>query len=179
MMSRQEDIKNNNIVLVMTSKEKYKQDIVSIAKEVGLCSTKCCYVTFTEPYGFITSNLKKNGVDTSKFFFIDTVTRKVQDPPQVEDCDFVTAPNALTEISVAFSKALSDKKCDSSLFDTLSSLLIYENVHSLIQFVHNLLTKVRIASGRVVFVALKDDMNSELVKDLHMFVDKVLDETSS
>lgn len=178
-MGRQEDIKNNNIVVVMTSKEKYKEDIILLAKEMEACSTKCCYLTFTEPYGFITSNLKKNGIDVNKFFFIDTVTRKVQEPPKVDNCEFVTAPNALTEISVAFSKAINDKKCDSSLFDTLSSLLIYEDVHSLIQFVHNLLTKVRIAAGRVVFVALKDDMNSELIKDLHMFVDKVIDESSS
>ena len=174
-MDLQTEIGNNNIVLIMLSKENYRRSIIDVASFLDKNSSKVCYVCVNDPYGFVNSNLLKNSIDTKKFIFIDTLTRNVQDPPHVDNCIFVSSPSALTEISLAFSKALNEMHCDSSLFDTLSTMLVYEKSHAIIQFVHNILTKLRISSGRAVFVTLKDDSNSELIKDLFMFVDKVID----
>jgi N-acetyl-gamma-glutamylphosphate reductase len=87
----------------------------------------------------------------------------------------VSSPHALTEINIAFSKSLDEKKCDSSLFDSLSTLLAHEKVHIIIQFTHNVITKVKVSNCKAVFIALKEDVNSELIKDLYMFVDKVVE----
>ena len=121
------------------------------------------------------NNLKKNNIAVDKFFFIDTLTKKVQEPPEVDNAIFVSAPNALTEISLALTKVINEVHCDSALFDTISAFLIYEKAHTIIQFTHNVITKIRISSGKAAFIALKDDLDSELVKDLYMFVDKVVD----
>ncbi len=174
-MDMNSEVAGNSIVLLLTSREKYHAEIVEAAKAAAANFSKTCYICINQPYNFITANLGKNNIEAAKFFFVDTLTKGVQPPPNVDNCIFVSAPNALTEISLAFSKAISEKKCDGMIFDTLSALMVYENPHSLIQFVHNILTKLRIASGKAIFVALKDDLNSELVKDLYMFVDKVLE----
>jgi hypothetical protein len=171
------DLQSSDIILLIIPKERYKSEIVPLAKSLEEVSKRICYVCINEPYGFVSSNLKKNGSALEKFFFIDTLSMRVQEPPAVENCIFVSAPNALTEISLALSKALNEQKCDMVVFDALSTLLIYENAHSLIQFIHTILTKLRMASGRAVFIALKEDVNSELVKDLYMFVDKITEVT--
>lgn len=174
-MDLESEVKSNNLVLFIVTKEKYHTELVNISRTIEKNMNKICYVCINEPFNFVAGNLKKNNIPLGKFFFIDTLTKNVQAQPDVENCIFVSAPNALTEISLAFSKALNEKHCDSALFDTISTLLIYESAHSLIQFIHNVLTKLRISTGKAFFIALKDDINSELVKDLYMFVDKVLD----
>jgi hypothetical protein len=174
-MNLSEEIKNNNILLLITSKEKYHTELIEVLKVIEKNTKKTCYVCINEPYNFVINNLKKNNIPLEKFFFIDTLTKNVQEPPSVENCIFVSAPNALTEISLAFSKALNEKHCDGTLFDTISALLVYENAHSIIQFIHNIITKLRMSTGKAAFIALKEDLNSELVKDLYMFVDKVVE----
>jgi archaellum biogenesis ATPase FlaH len=174
-MNLSEEIKNSNIMLLVVPKEKYHEELIEIIRVIAENVKKTCYVCINEPYNFVVNNLKKNNIALEKFFFIDTLTMKVQEPPEVDNCIFVSAPNALTEISLAFSKVLNEVKCDSTLFDTISALMIYENPHSIVQFVHNILTKIRVSNGKAVFIALKEDINSELVKDLYMFVDKVVD----
>ena len=168
-------LSENKIVLLILSREKYNLELNQILKVLHGSARKTCYVCINEPYSYVCESLKKNDLSQQKFFFIDTVTKKVQTPPAADDCIFVSAPNALTEISLAFSKAFAERQCDAVLFDSLSMLMIYENSHSIVQFVHSLLTKLRISGGRAYFVALKDDISTELVKDLHMFVDKVVD----
>ena len=169
------EIKESSIMLLIVPKEKYNPSIIDIAKSVKLNSSRVCYVCVNNPYSFVASRLSKAGLGPENFFFIDTLTKSVQEPQPVKDCIFVSAPNALTEISLAFSKAFAEMKCDSAIFDTLSAFLIYENPHTIIQFIHNILTKIKISAGKAVFVALKEDINSELVKDLYMFVDKVVE----
>ena len=174
-MDLKSEMKESSIILLIISKDKYHGELIEAIKAIDSYSSKICYVCINSPYSFVVDNIQKNSLKPEKFFFIDTLTKSVQAPPNVNDCIFVSAPNALTEISLALTKALNEKHCDSTLFDTISTLLVYENQHSLIQFVHNVLTKLRISKGKAVFVALKDDINSELVKDLYMFVDKVID----
>jgi hypothetical protein len=174
-MGLPEELQNNNIILVMASKEKYHAEFFAILRIIDRIAAKTCYVCINEPYTFIVGSLKKNNFAVEKFFFIDTLTRKVHEPPVSDNCIFVSAPNAFTEISLGFSKAISEQHCDITLFDTLSALLVYENAHQILQFTHNLITKLRILAGRAVFIALEDDLNTELIKDLYMFVDKVID----
>ena len=174
-MTIAEDIRNNSIILVIMPKEKYHKDVMEIVRATEKNSRKVCYVCFNEPANFIARNILSNKIPLEKFFFIDTLTKNVQEVNDVDACTFVSAPNALTEISLAFSNALNEKHCDATIFDTLSALLIYENANSIIQFMHGILTKLRISGGRAVFIALKEDVNSEMVKDLYMFVDKVIE----
>ncbi len=172
-------IKENSILLLMVSKEGYRSQNIEIARALSENAQKSCYVCINAPYNFVTQNLAKNNISIDKFFFIDTLTRNVNEPAPAENCIFVSSPNSLTEISLAFSKALNEKHCDGALFDTISSLTIYQSSHTIIQFVHTILTKLRITNGKAIFVVLKDDINSDLVKDLYMFVDKVVDLSES
>jgi hypothetical protein len=169
------EIKKNQVVLFVLTKNNYTVALVEILKALENVSKKIAYITFNQPYNSLLSNFASKKIPSSKFFFIDTVTKSVKQAAAAPNCIFVSAPNALTEISVAFSKALNEQKCDSSIFDSLSMLLVYEKAHSIIQFTHNVITKLRMGQSKGIFLALKEDATSELMKDLYMFVDKVVE----
>ena len=173
-MTNTQKIEKSNIILLIVPKEKYHEEIISIRKSTANNMNKVCYICINEPYASLVDKFKNDNIPIERFFFVDTITKKIQAPPEVDNCIFVSSPTALTEISLAFSKAFEEKKCDCVLFDTLSTLLVYSDSHSIIQLMHNILTKLKISTGKAVFIALDDDADSELVKDLYMFVDKVI-----
>lgn len=174
-MGFEEDIKNSGISVIMTSKENYQNNLNKIIKASADASSTVCYLCVNRPYAAVSDNISKNNLGSEKFFYIDTLTKNVQAPPQVDNCIFVSAPNALTEISVSITKAITEHNCNMLLVDSLSSFLVYEKPHSLIQFIHSVITKLRVNNAKAVMIALNEDLNSELVKDLHMFVDKVIE----
>jgi len=53
--------------------------------------------------------------------------------------------------------------------------LIYEDPHTVLKFIHSLITKSRMQNIKLVFLALKEDAEI-LAKDLVMFVDNVVEE---
>jgi len=119
-------------------------------------------------------NLKANNLDVNKYFFIDVLTSTVKAPEPIENCEFVQSPSALTDISLAFSKAVQEMNCNNVLFDAISTLAIYQEIGEIIKFTQNLMTKARVSNVKSVYIALKED-SAELVKDLTMFVDGVVE----
>ena len=136
-------------------------------------SSKTCYVALNKPYNSIVISMKNNGIDSDKFYFIDVLTATVQTPPQVSNCTFVESPNAITDLSLAFTSTMAEKGCDSALFDAISTLRIYQEEASVIRLAQNLMTKVRVGGKKAVFITLKEDSET-LIKDLTMFVDSIV-----
>lgn len=177
-MDIKKEIRENLVTLIVLSKEQYIGRMSEVARLMNESFSKTLFISLTQPYSSALETLRKNNVPVEKFTFIDVLTSTVRDPDPDPNCSFVSSPSALTEISVAFSKAINDKKCDSAFFDSISVLTIYEDQNAVIKFVHNILTKSRVIGTKTVFVCLKEDKDIPLIKDLYMFVDKVIDLTS-
>ena len=168
------ELEQKNIILLIMPKDKYVNELMGFVKELSNAVTKTLYVSFNQPYSSIISKLDKNEINKDEFFVIDTVTSSVEKPIPVDNCTFVSAPNALTEVSVAISKYLNEG-CDGAIFDSLSTLLVHDDVHPIMHFTHSIITKLRIKNDKAIFIALKEDINSELIKDLYMFMDGVIE----
>ncbi len=177
-MDIKKEMSENLVTLIVLSKEQYIGRMTDVAKAMNESFSKTLFISLTQPYKSAIETLNKNNVSLDKFTFIDVLTSTVRDPEPDPNCTFVSSPSALTEISVAFSKAVNDKKCDAAFFDSISVLTIYEDQNAVIKFVHNILTKSRVLGTKTVFVCLKEDKDIPLIKDLYMFVDKVVDLTS-
>ncbi|MFH1770575.1 MAG: hypothetical protein ABH828_03385 [archaeon] len=173
-MDLNEELKNKQVVLVVFPKEKYNASLIEIIKAVDGASSKICYASLNKPYKSIIQLLQTNNLNIAKYFFIDVLTSSVQTPEPVDNCEFIQAPNALTDISLAFTKGMQEKGCDNAVFDTISTLTIYEGIGEIIKFTQNLMTKARVMGVKSVYIALKED-SGELVKDLSMFVDGVIE----
>jgi len=173
-MNLAEEIKAKQIVLVVFQKAAYINRINEVVKAVDTVSSRICYVCLNKPYNNIIENLKANNLDVSKYFFIDVLTSSVKSPEPVDNCEFIQSPGALTDISLAFTKAEQEMNCNNFLFDAISTLKIYQDVGEIIKFTQNLMTKARVTNVRSVYITLKED-SEELVKDLSMFVDGVVE----
>jgi hypothetical protein len=173
-MELSETLKEKQIVLIVFPKAKYMAELANIVKAADSASKKICYVCLNKPYNSIMSGLKSMGLSESKYFFIDVLTSAVKAPTALDYCEFVQSPSALTDISLAFSKAVEEKGCDNILFDTISTLTIYQDIGEIIKFSQNMMTKARVGNVKSVYITLKED-SEELVKDLTMFVDEVVE----
>lgn len=165
------EIVKNKILMLSVSSKNYRGatgDLIDFSKNFK----KTCYVTLNDPSDSIISKL---GKDSKRVYFIDCVTSTVKKPADREGVIYVSSPRALTEISIALKKAIDGFKMDFVIFDSVSALLVYEKSLSAMKFVHNMVLMLRESNMSVVFVILKEDVSEELMKDLSMFVDKVVE----
>lgn len=162
------------LVLIIPDKD-YKKKWMNLVKELSTVDGKICYISLNTPYETLLDSFKIMGIDASKFYFIDAITKTATIPEESEKCEYVSSPGALTELSLAISNLLDSKTFDYLIFDSLSTLLVYENENTVTKFIHQLISKIRVMKSKAVFSILKQDTGSVLLKDINMFADRVLD----
>lgn len=175
-----QEITNNKFLLILMNEGEYLPKLEEMIKSVEKMKTRICYVCMSKPYTDVVRDLKDKGIDTANFFFIDVLTSHYKKPAPVSNCIFVPEPTDLVKIRLAIMKAVEDKKCSVILFDTISTLLIYQEISSIVKFTHHLLVEETQENTKKLFIILKEDSvpneeNQRLVKDLTMFADKTLD----
>lgn len=166
------ELKENKVVLLSLGSKDYREGMNSISKFSVSKYKKVCYVTLNDPYESIAQKL---GEDAGKILFIDCVTSTTKTPEQKKGVMFVSSPRAFTEISISIKKAISDEKVDFSIFDSISALMVYEKSMSVLKFIHSLVLTCREGEMKTCFVILKEDVDASMLKDLTMFVDKVVE----
>jgi len=174
-MDLKKEVVDNQIVVVLIPNEQFSAKLMEIVDVMAKNFKKVCYISMNKPYDTIIKTLEKNNVDPKKFYFIDCITRTVRKPEAVDHCKFVTSPRALTELSITMTEVLKKQKVDSLIFDSLSTLLVYESLMAVTKFAHTIIAQIRVSNSHGVFTSLKEDVNPALVKDLNMFADRVLD----
>lgn len=153
----------------------YSERVKEIAKIVSKLSERVCYVTLNKPYKTLLKDFEKSKIDSNKFFFIDCVTKKVKNEEASGQVVYVSSPKALTEINIVMKKVLNAGKIDSTIFDSLSTLLVYEGSHAVVRFSHSIISMFRTLGSKGILISLREDMQNELINDLNMFVDKVVE----
>ena len=170
------DIKfeEHGIILSLITNDSYNEELTGLVKQLSRHYRNICYITTNTIYKVLVNDLLKNGIDANKFFFIDGITKtSAQEPEKVENCIFVDAPNSLTDISLNITRFLSLNRFDCFIFDSLSTLLIYDKSPTVTKFVHFLIENFRHYNCSAVFTALESDKDSELIKYIGLFVDKI------
>jgi len=170
-----EELKKNAIILVVVPHEKYLKFMIGLAKELAASQKQTCYVTSNRPYVALVRTFKDNKINVNKFFFIDAVTKSIgEDVKKIKNCVFVKSPYDLVGLAISISEAL--KKCNNLLFDSLSSLLLYEKPQNIMKFVHNIVNRIRVVGNvAAIFVILKGDVDAKLIKDFSMFIDDIIE----
>ena len=84
------------------------------------------------------------------------------------------SPRALTKLSISIAEIFKTFKPQILLFDSLFTILIYEKENTVLKFVHSLSGRIRLSGCAAIFIAQKGQAESELIKDLNLFIDKVI-----
>ena len=172
------DISENKFVLVLLDSMQYEQKLGEVVKKTGKDSAKICYVCLSRPYHDAIDYLKEMELDIHKFFFIDVLTSHYKKPDGVENCIFLEDPK-IHAIQAAITKAIAQQKCTVVIFDTISSLLMYEQSDEIIKFTHDLTIEKKHQDVNKVFIVLKENnalspFQDSFVKDVEMFTDKTI-----
>lgn len=169
---------NNRFLIILMEERMYLQKLEDMLKSIG--GSKICYVCLSKPYSDVVSDLNERGIKTSNFIFIDVLSSHYKNPKPSKNCIFIRGPTELTKIRLAIKKAIEERKCSVIIFDTISTLLIYQETSSIVRFTHHLLSEKEHENVKKLFIVLKGDQissdeNIRLVEDLSMFADKTLD----
>jgi hypothetical protein len=174
------DITENKFLLILMDENEYVNRLKEILKSVEKTGTKICYVCLSKPYSDIVSYLGANGISDDGFFFIDVLSSHYGAPEPSANCTFISSPANLEDIRKAIIEAVEKTKCSVVVFDTISTLLIYQQTHSIVKFTNSLVSEKKQENTKKLFIMLKDesalleDMDM-LTKDLEMFADKKID----
>ena len=168
------ELNKNQILVFLIPNDKYSESMIDISKLVSKKFNNLCYITLNKPFDTITLLFKENKINTDKFFFIDGATSGFKEPKDVLDVVFISSPKSLTELNININKIINKRKIPIIIFDSLSTLLVYEQPSTVIKFTHSVISSMRTSKVKCIFTALEKDIESELIKDLGMFVDRIV-----
>jgi len=168
------EIQEEQILLVLIPKSEYTKAVYAIMADLEKIGNKICYIGLNKPYNALLKDFQKYKINVEKFFFIDALTKSSKKASSIKNCLFVSSPYAFTELAISYLKAIKEK-CDSMALDSISTLSIYGKGNSAIKLSHDLLTKSRSSNIKTILLALQEDKDLELIKQLYLFVDKIVE----
>ncbi|MGC9435904.1 MAG: DUF7504 family protein [Methanomicrobiales archaeon] len=179
MVSIAEELEESEMLLAVTPPEYTHAFGISTIRELAGHGCPGIVVSFNEPYAILNKALVKEGVDTSMIYFIDCITAFASTMPQeVPNCAFVKNPGDLTGLGIAVAKALpfvSGAERSYMLVDSISTVLVYAPVDSVIKFTHMLINKLKINSICGLFISSTNNIDPVAASQITSFVRKRLD----
>ncbi|MBN1793043.1 hypothetical protein JW826_05155 [Candidatus Woesearchaeota archaeon] len=170
-----EELKRNKSILIVIPTQEYSMAIMDLSLQLSNNYSRLAYISMNKMITPLKRSFEDNDIDVKKFFFIDAITKTaIPNPPSDPNVAFIPAPNDLTKLSIQITKVLQTFDPDCIIFDSLSTLLIYEDNTITSQFMHSLVNKINAFGIRAVFTCLNGDKEMQLVRDLSLVVDKVI-----
>ena len=130
------------------------------------------YVTLTTPHSTLLSHLKKENVNTSKIFFIDGTSSQEGLKVTASNCTCIQSPNSLTELSLVITELANTGKFDFLFFDSISTLLVYNDLSTTQKFTQYIIGKLKAKSmcGGII-LAVEDEKTKQIIPTLSQFCD--------
>ena len=167
------------IVLATVDAKLYQKTNLGIIKHlIDKENIPGVYVSLNKPYETMKEIFKKDKIDTRMVIFIDAVTKTTGGKiKKTDECLFIGAPDNLSDISISMDQAVRAIPSDEKFlfFDSLSTLLMYNNVGTVAKFIHFLAGKMRVWKVKGIIVSLRKEKDSELIENLMQFCDVMLE----
>jgi hypothetical protein len=169
-MDIEKELSSNNAMLLVLGSLNYSESVMGVINK--LSGKNVCFVTLNKTYPAVDEWMIKNRINTKNFAFIDAISKAIQNlKVQAPKCRYVTSPSALTEMSIAISEMVG-KGVDYLMFDSISTLLVYNNEKQVEKFISGIVNKARSSETKSMFFILEND---KLIQPCSMFMDKVLE----
>ncbi|HLC19391.1 MAG TPA: hypothetical protein VJK72_00605 [Candidatus Nanoarchaeia archaeon] len=163
--------KPSTIYLSVLANDHYTESLLEVVRVLQNKTT--CFVTLNKPAFELEHSFRIHHVLPRNIFFVDTVTSGMGRKEDMKNVLYVSSPRAFTELSIAISEILRSGKFDCIVFDSLSTLSIYD-AQGAEQLVSSLIQKTRAGRTLGVFTCLQGDMSNDLIQKSCMYVDEVV-----
>jgi hypothetical protein len=170
------NIPDDYIVLIETTAEKSFEVSMALAKILTNQRDSGIIVSANRPYSNLVSIYNKNGIDLSKLFILDCVSKNLNGEVEASNVLFLENLSSLTDISLSISEHLNRGQGGKRFvfFDSVTTMLIHNKPYVFARFVHNILTRMRLRGVGGVLVSLKDKTNKEIRAEITQLCDKVI-----
>lgn len=172
-MRFKKEVGHPEVVLSVFPKFSYNESLYSLLHT--LQDKRICYVTLSKPAPSLQLAFKLNKINIHHMFFIDAVSKELGKAVASDNILTVSSPAALTEISIALQEAMKLRVFDVVLFDSLSTLNLYEKNPAIPKFVSHIINRIKNEKRQAFFTCLQEDVNTTLVKNSCLYVDKVIE----
>jgi len=172
------DLKEYIAIATIPAKEYQKANLSIIKELVQKENTPGVYVTLSNPYSTVQQKFIKEGIDTRMIIFIDAVTETVKDKlKKTSNCLYIGSPEHLSDISLAMDQAVRSlpSKDKFVFFDSLSILLMYNEIDTVARFIHFLANKMRVWKVKGIIVSLTKEKDKTLIDELMQFCDVLVE----
>jgi archaellum biogenesis ATPase FlaH len=170
------EIKHGSSVLIYVPLRKLFEVNTDILKwYVSKKKYGAVYVTVNRPFSDLIERFEKAGIDTSKMFIIDAVSPRKPNT-RTGNAVFIGSPKELTNISITTTSAIKKlKTAKIIIFDSISSLLFYNDFDTVKDFIHFISNKMKELQVTFAMVCVKDMTDEKVISQLSAFVDEIIE----
>ncbi|AJF60176.1 MAG: hypothetical protein J4224_01070 [Candidatus Diapherotrites archaeon] len=169
------DFKNGDAYLVLVKPGDFFATRNALIKHLILdLKLKGIYSSSNKPSTVIKRELEMMGIDTSKHFFVDFISRENNLAIQANNVFYLRSPTAFTSAAILTVKLSKNFKFDFLFDDSLTTSLIYNRPRRIQEFIHFVLGKIELLNARAVLIALDDQKTREMVMEISQFFTKII-----
>lgn len=132
------------------------------------------YVSLNKPCLEISDELKKNKININKIYFIDGTSRRILSAKSLPQCTVISGPEALTELSLTIDTIANTKKFDFLIFDSLSTLLIYNKEKTTQKFCQYIINRIKNQKLMGFIISLDDTESIKVISIISQFCDDTI-----
>ena len=170
---------SNSVVLAVVSAKNYQETNIDLVRYLTHdIKIPGVYVTLNKPFFTMKTIFEKAKIDTDIIIFIDAITKTAGGKTEkTKECLYIGTPQNLSDLSLAMDQAVTalPRKEKFLFFDSLTTLLLYNDVKIVAKFIHFLSGKMRVWKVRGIIVSLQKKGNEDLINELSQFCDMKLD----
>ncbi len=170
-------IEEKEITLLLVPEIRLAEVEIDIVKYLNKKGYFTIYINANKPYATMANIFKKEGIDLNKVFFIDLITQFVgADAQRAGNCIFCS-PRSLTNLSIIIKSVVENLPKDAKkvlFFDSLSTLLLYNESATVSRFAHMLIARLREWKLKGMVLMLQQETDKTLITQIASFCDNYI-----
>jgi hypothetical protein len=172
-VNRPEDWQGKIAILIIPS-DLYvyisKEIPIELVKEWGM---EGVIVSANKPYMVIKEHFEQNEI-LDRLIYLDCASKFIGENPKGENLVLLNNPSNLVELSIGITNCIRDfSKGKFLLFDSLTTLLIYNKSEDLTKFAHKLGIMLKSKKITTFFLMVDQETTKEMLKFLSTIADKI------
>lgn len=131
------------------------------------------YVSLNKPYTDLQKIITKEKINSSKILFIDSVSDSPTKDSE-DNCIYNKSPQSLTSLSITIAAAVTNAEFDFLVFDSVSTLLVYNNAKTVEKFTQYIINKFKTFKLDGFLILVKEEESEKLLPVLQQFCTKYI-----
>lgn len=159
--------------MITLNSEEYKMAMSELNIELGKSPKKICYVSFSRPASDIKEEFDNLKLSSEKYFILDTTSKMMGLKCNLPNASYISSPRALTELGLSLSKVMKSAEIKIIFFDSIGSLLTYNDEVTAIRFLHSITVKTKDSGKKLICIMVDGDLQKTLFRESILFFDEV------